>query len=225
VLTLGAQTVMSKKVSHSLNPIWRETLMLSWDKLDALVIKVLHIGRFRKQGKAEVLCSAKVDLKEVLLGGGTGDGDGGMVMETVALRRVCEQRRKKSLQASLKEMALHKSFRRADSSGRLSGDGGVPAGLDEQLSRAYSYDEAEGEEEEQEELLGAAVSSVDSPEQGTGLRPTVASSRTPQRTPSSRKQLAFPLGGTPTMDPAAGAPETMETGTLLLQLVFQPITA
>ena len=118
---------------------------------------------------------------------------------------MCEQRRKKSLQASLKEMALHKSFRRADSSGRLSGDGSVPAGLDEQLSRAYSYDEAEGEEEEQEELLGAVVSSVDSPEQGTGLRPTVASSRTPQRTPSSRKQLAFPLGGTPTMDPAAGA--------------------
>ena len=72
-------------------------------------------------------------------------------------------------------MALHKSFRRADSSGRLSGDGGVPAGLDEQLSRAYSYDEAEGEEEEEkEELLGAVVSSVDSPEQGTGLRPTVA---------------------------------------------------
>ena len=57
------------------------------------------------------------------------------------------------------------------------------------------------------------------------MRPTVASSRTPQRTPSSRKQLAFPLGGTPTMDPAAGAPETMEAGTLLLQLVFQPITA
>ena len=65
--------------------------MLSWDKLDALVIKVLHIGRFRKQGKEEVLCSAKVDLKEVLLGGGTGDGDGGMVMETVAGVRAAAQ--------------------------------------------------------------------------------------------------------------------------------------
>jgi hypothetical protein len=91
VLTLGAQTVMSKKVSHSLNPIWRETLMLSWDKLDALVIKVLHTGRFRKQGKEEVLCSVKVDLKEVVLGGGTGDGDGGMVMETVAGVRAAAQ--------------------------------------------------------------------------------------------------------------------------------------
>jgi hypothetical protein len=118
-----------------------------------------------------------------------------MVLETAALRRVCEQRRKKSLQTSLKEMALHKSFRRGDSSGRLSGDG-VPAGLDELLSRTCSYDEAEEEEEEEEELLEVVVSSVDSPEQGTGLRPTVASSRTPQRIPSSRKQLALALGGT-----------------------------
>jgi hypothetical protein len=40
----------------------------------------------------------------------------------------------------------------------------VPAGLDEQLSRMYSYDEAEGENEEQKELLGAVVLCVDSPE-------------------------------------------------------------
>jgi hypothetical protein len=57
-------------------------------------------------------------------------------------------------------------------------------------------EDGDDDEEEQEELLGAVVSCVDSPEQGKGLRPTVASSRTPQRTPSSRKQLAFALGGT-----------------------------
>ena len=61
MLTLGAQSVSSRKLTHTQNPIWNETLMLSWDKVDTLTIRVLHshsrnMHSFRKAAKEELLC-------------------------------------------------------------------------------------------------------------------------------------------------------------------------
>ena len=51
IFSLGHQTLKSKVVPNNLNPVWNETIMLSWDGTSKLYLQVLDKDSFSSDGK------------------------------------------------------------------------------------------------------------------------------------------------------------------------------
>jgi len=72
VFTLGRQSITSKKINDDLNPVFNETLMLSWDGRSSLHVQVMDRDQFKTD---DPLGDVSIDVKTLLLPSSNTDAD------------------------------------------------------------------------------------------------------------------------------------------------------